>query len=503
MMNVAIYIRISTNHKSQKGSIENQKKQLIDYCKSKGYIIFKIYVDIGSGMSSNRKGFKQLIEDAKEKKFGLVLSKELSRLARNARLSLEFKDIIMSNEIHIITLDGAINTIENGVELFGLYAWVYENESRNTSRRIKPSMRSVAQSGSYTKGDPPYGYIVEEGVLKVRDDETPSIVRKIFSLYIEGRGRNYIMRYLTDNNIRTPGQIKGRCDVDGKWQETTVLLILKNRHYIGDLVQCKESTPDISIDKNRKENKYKRIKNEEPVIVENTHEAIISREDYFTVQRMLSEKSAKSKNRSSPQRYLFSDKLYCNECGKRLWIISNRGYYVCGTYKRYGSNHCSIHKVKEAELSEIIKNDLISYSERLNDFKSIEGKIMRKIKDSKVKFEKRQSSLHKKLEKLKKKKGNLVLKWMDESLTQDQYELALAVVDEDINYHEKQLDALVEENNYEKQIEALNNVRAQLELLKTFDEINREVINRFVDKVVVHEDSSVDIHYAFSNENID
>jgi len=502
-MLVGLYIRISTNHKSQKGSIENQKKQLIDYCKSKGYIIYKIYVDIGSGTSSNRKGFKQLIEDAKEKKFGLVLSKELSRLARNARLSLEFKDIIMSNEIHIITLDGAINTIENGVGMYGLYAWIYETESRNTSRRIKDTMRAVAKSGSYTKGDPPYGYIVEDGVLKVRNDETPSIVRKIFSLYIEGRGRNYIMRYLTDNNIRTPGQIKGRCDVDGKWQETTVLLILRNRHYIGDLVQCKESTPDISLDKDKKENKYKRLKNDEPIIVENTHEEIISRADYFTVQKMLSEKSAKSKNRSSPQRYLFSDKLYCNECGKRLWIISNRGYYVCGTYKRYGANHCSIHKVKEKDLAEIIRNDLISYAESLSDFDSIEEKIKLKIKSSKIKFEKRQISMNKKLEKLKKKKGNLVLKWMDESLTQDQYELALAVVDEDINYHEIQLDALVEENNYEKQIESLNKVKVQLELLKTFDEINREVINRFVDKVVVHEDSSVDIHYAFSNENID
>ena len=126
----------------------------------------------------------------------------------------------------------------------------------------------------------------------------------------------------------------------------------------------------------------------------------------------------------------------------------------------------------------------------------------KKIKDSKSNFEKKQSSTKKKIEKLKKKKGNLVLKWMDEAITQDQYEVALTVIDREIEYVEEQIRVLTDSSNIEKEVETLNRIRNQMESLKSFDEINREIINRFVDKIIVHEDSTIDIHYAFSNENL-
>ena len=497
-MKVAIYIRVSTNQTSQQGSLDNQKKLLMDYIKMQGYTVYKVYLDIGSGTNTNRKAFKELVRDAKDKKFDMVLAKELSRLARNARASLEFKDVIMENEIHIITLDGAINTIENGISMYGLYTWLYENESRNTSRRIKDTMRTVAKSGRFIKADPPYGYRVENGKLITRDDVTPEIVRQIYRMYIDGNGANKIARHLMKNNAPTPSQIRGRANASTIWHESTVKLILSNRHYIGDLEQGKESTLDIGMNKDKKENKYKRKKNEKSIIVENTHEPIVSREDYFTAQKIMTERASRSVNRATPKKHLFSDELYCKDCGKKLWAIANRGFYVCGTYKKLGKDHCSIHKVKESELVDIIQKDLKMFSEKMEKFDDLNDSLKKKITDSKAQYDKKQKQYERKINTLNDKKGKLVINLVDESINKLEYDAAVRILDQEIEFITEQLNYLRASNNVELEQEKLMMLQKQIQALKDFEKIDREVVNRFVNKIVVYEGSKIEIHYSFN-----
>lgn len=126
MFKVAIYIRVSTNKEEQKLSLQNQQELFVNYISSKGWSVYKFYVDVDSGTKGKRPELQRLINDAENKKFDIIISKELSRLARNSELSYRIKNIAENNNIHIITLDGAINTLDGNRGMFGMYAWLYE-----------------------------------------------------------------------------------------------------------------------------------------------------------------------------------------------------------------------------------------------------------------------------------------------------------------------------------------------------------------------------------------
>lgn len=126
-MKCAIYIRVSTKFEEQQSSLANQKLLFENYVLERGWTIYEIYTDIESGTNDrNRPAFKRMLNDAQEKKFDIIMAKELSRLARNSELAHKTKRIAEENNIHILTLDNAINTIKGDLELFGLRAWLYE-----------------------------------------------------------------------------------------------------------------------------------------------------------------------------------------------------------------------------------------------------------------------------------------------------------------------------------------------------------------------------------------
>lgn len=135
-MRCAVYIRVSTDKEEQKSSLENQRSLFYQYLEDRGWDVFDFYVDVESGTTGKREHLQRLIQDAKARKFDVILAKELSRLARNGGLSYQIRDMATDNGIGIVTLDNAINTIERKNDMFGLYAWIYEQESQRTSSRI-------------------------------------------------------------------------------------------------------------------------------------------------------------------------------------------------------------------------------------------------------------------------------------------------------------------------------------------------------------------------------
>ncbi|WP_241494603.1 recombinase family protein [Bacillus coahuilensis] len=178
-MRCAIYIRVSTDKEEQKASLKYQKELFYKFIEEKGWDINEFYVDVQSGTTAKRKNLQRMIEDAHAKKFDIILAKELSRLARNGELSYKIKNLCENQGIHIITLDNAINTLTGNTNMFGLYAWMYEQESQNTSNRVKETLKTRAKNGLFKGSNPPYGYEVREGKLYIRNDETSEIVRRI------------------------------------------------------------------------------------------------------------------------------------------------------------------------------------------------------------------------------------------------------------------------------------------------------------------------------------
>ncbi|WP_265415076.1 recombinase family protein [Tumebacillus algifaecis] len=124
--------------------MENQESLFYSFIAQKGWELHDFYIDIETGTTDKREGLKRLIEDAEQWKFDCILAKELSRLARNGELSYKIRRVLEENRIHITTLDGAINTLEGNMDKFSLYAWLYEEESRRISKRIKTVFRQMA-----------------------------------------------------------------------------------------------------------------------------------------------------------------------------------------------------------------------------------------------------------------------------------------------------------------------------------------------------------------------
>lgn len=209
-MRCAIYIRVSTDKEEQKASLKYQKELFYIFIEEKGWDIYEFYVGVQSGTTAKRKKLQRMIEDAQNKKFDIILAKELSRLARNDELSYKIKNLCEKNQgIHIITLDNAINTLTGNTNMFGLYTWMYEQESQNTSNRVKETLKTRVKKGLFKDSNPPYGYEVKEGKLFIRNDETPEIVRRIFREYLEGSGRESIARHIMKES-KHPQMLQGR-----------------------------------------------------------------------------------------------------------------------------------------------------------------------------------------------------------------------------------------------------------------------------------------------------
>lgn len=218
----------------------------------------------------------------------------------------------------------------------------------------KVGFKNRAKEGFFIGSTPPYGYIVENGKLFVKNDYTPDIVKRIFKEYISGKGFDGIARGLYNDNIPTPRN-KG-C----KWVGSSVRTILENPHYTGDLVQSRTETLHPA--------SKERVVNDESdfIIVENCHEGIISKEDFNLVKSLINQRKRK---RPSIQKHIFSNIIYCKDCGKSMHYKKSLDSFLCGGYVKYGKKGCdSNHRVKMDNLkSYILENTNINVnSENLN-----------------------------------------------------------------------------------------------------------------------------------------
>ena len=212
-----VYIRVSTNNIEQQTSLINQKHLFLQKCKLEQWDIHDFYIDIESGTSTKRPELLRLLKDTQDKKINLIVAKELSRLARHIEFSHQIKRIAETNNVDIVTLDGAINTLKQDNYMFGLYAWLYENEAQIISRRSKDARASKAKRGLFTGSLPPYGYDCINGVLHIRNDDSPQIIQRIFAEYISGKGVDSIARGLYNDGIPTHATLYKKKNAGDKW----------------------------------------------------------------------------------------------------------------------------------------------------------------------------------------------------------------------------------------------------------------------------------------------
>jgi len=304
VIRAAGYCRVSTDREDQANSFESQQRYFREYIsRQPGWELYEIYADEGITGTSVKKRvrFNDMIRDARAGKFSLILTKEVSRFSRNILDTIAYTRELREMGVEVIFLTDGIRTMEPDAELrLSIMASIAQEESRKTSARVKWGQTRQMEKG-VVFGHSLLGYRVKNGGIIV-EPEGAETVRIIFRKYAEEKkGTTAIARELTEAGRRTgSGSLH--------WTTGQVLKILKNEKYAGDLVQKKTCTPDY-LTHEKKTNRGQ----EEPVILRDHHEPIVSRELWEAAQREMETRRPQSTGHSV--RYSLSGKIRCGECG--------------------------------------------------------------------------------------------------------------------------------------------------------------------------------------------
>jgi len=351
MKRVAAYCRVSTDSLDQAGSFENQKSFFEEYIsRHEGWELFAIYADEGvtGTQAEKRDGFLQMLDDARRGLFDLIVTKEVSRFSRNLLDAVHYTRLLRRYGVGVIFLNDGISTLDGDAELrLGIMAAVAQEESRRTSERVRWGQLRRMEKG-VVFGRSLLGYDVKGGALTV-NAEGAALVRKIFDMFLNERmGVRAIARALTAQKIPTYSG-------GAEWSAATVLKILKNEKYCGDLVQRKTYTPDFLTHKKR------RNRGEVPfVVLRDHHEAIIPREMWEAAQKELERRSARRVSGGGHgSRYALSGKITCEKCGAAFFARTRKN--AAGEpYRRwYAACACSIRRsLSEKEMANAVRSAL-------------------------------------------------------------------------------------------------------------------------------------------------
>ena len=374
-----LYERLSRddNLEGESYSIGNQKKLLAKVAKEKGYTNLVHFLDDGiSGVTMNRPGFVEMICQLEQGKAAAVFVKDLSRLGRNyievGRLTEEF---FPNYDIRLVAVSDNIDTAEGENELAPIRNLFNEWYARDISKKRRISNKIKGNAGE-PMGQPPYGYIKDPNDSKhwIVDDEAAQVVRRVYSMTLEGFGTEQIAAQLEKDDVLTPRAYwltkgikrpgKGRQQSPTKWNSSTITKILSLQEYCGDILNFKTYSKSY---KNKK-----RIDNDREnwVVFQDVHEAIIERAVYEQVQQ----KRGKIRKRrtNNGEHNMFSGLLVCADCGSNLHFHFNQGnpeikYFNCSNYKGNRGTCTSTHYVRVDFLEEVVLGEI----RRLTKFASL------------------------------------------------------------------------------------------------------------------------------------
>ena len=312
MLRVAAYARVSTEKDDQINSLINQRQYFEEYIKNHSDWDFAgVFFDEGiSGtQTKKRTGFNRMIEACKAGEIDLILTKEVSRFARNTVDTLAYTRMLKEYNVGVLFINDNIDTRDNDGEFrLSIMASVAQEESRKTSERVKWGQRRAMENGVVFGNNSIYGYTLKNGQLTVNEHEAESI-RLIFHKYtFEGKGTHIIARELYEEGVKPPR-------TDGFWSSTMILRILRNEKYVGDLLQKKYITHNYLT--------HEKVLNEseDKIYIHNHHKPIIDRDTWNRTQAELDRRSvdAETKKKYS-NRYWCSGKIICAGCGSRFTI---------------------------------------------------------------------------------------------------------------------------------------------------------------------------------------
>lgn len=498
-LRVAAYCRVSTDKDDQVNSLESQRRYFEEYIsRNPDWYLVNVYYDEGiSGTSTKkRESFNQMLADAREGFIDLILTKEVSRFARNTVDTLQITRDLKNIGVRVKFVNDNIDTFDCDGELrLTIMASIAQEESRKTSERVKWGQKRRMEQG-VVFGRDMLGYRVKNGQLEIVPEEA-KIVQSIFYKYLyEGKGTNTIAHELAEAGIYT---IKGNY-----WSNAVLLRVLRNEKYVGDLLQKKTITPDYLTHAK----KYNHGE-EEMVYIRDHHEAIIDRETWEATQKELAKRSPSAENRSKhSNRYWCSGKLVCGECG--LTMVSRKrkrknGSYnkawVCRSSTRHGVVKidsagnvigCNNREVNEKILKAAMRSVLLMVQ---TDKKKLIDDIMQDIREvQNTKTDVDTLKIKKQITDIENKKTKAIDMMIDGLITKADLQKQQAYYDSRIEVLASKLrEYELAEQVKTKQVDQLNQCIEELEKMMNYDIESEEIYRATLEQIIFYKDCKLDV----------
>ena len=491
-VNIAAYCRVSTEKEDQLNSLEAQKEFFNEYTKRTGDNLVRLYADEGlSGTKIKiRKEFMQMMADAEKGLFQMVVVKDISRFARNTVDLLQNIRKLKSLGIIVNFLTANMTNMGDSEFVLTLFGAMAQEESANTSKRVKFGKKMNAEKGRVPNFV--YGYDKTKGDyfnLSINEKER-DIVRKMFDLYInEGYGASRIAIMLNEKGYKT----KRGCD----WSQNAVCRILTNEIYTGKIINGKQEISDFLTSKRTDKSA------DEWIVVDRPDLKIIEPENFEQAQAIMKERAGQFKLNKERRcnAHLFSTLIKCKECG---WSFrrSVRTYkntyvrWVCSGHNAKGADSCpNAVTVDEDELIDVLQEyftDILKNKKNVISYVVSEFEKVYKAKDENVAYEK---ELNEKLEHTKKIRQKYMDMYADDLISREELNEKIGGMKKEIENLENDLKMVSYHLTKGEQLtEILNNTFKEISDIGDVRQMNNASLRKIIQKIEVDKDGNVEIY---------
>lgn len=524
-----LYCRLSKDdgNSVESMSIWSQKVMLKQFAESNSIAIYDYYVDDGySGTNFERPSFKKMITDIENGKINCVITKDLSRLGRNYLQSGAYIEMYFPQKnIRYIAITDGIDTLNsNQNDIMPFKNILNEMYAKDTSKKVKSAIQSRMREGTYIGSKAPFGYLKDPDNKRrlIIDEKTKPIIELIYKLCLEGKGTQLISQELMKRKIPRPSafvenaeKLYGLTEENKyQWSHRMVLNVLRDPVYCGNMARNKR--PTLSF----KNSKRMYIPKSDYIYAKDTHEGIVSEEIWEQVQTMIDKRKCNNK-KGLYYDNIFQGLVRCPKCGYALtpktdYRLKKKElidfvHFSCSTYKKYGVNACSSHRIEARDLYNIVLEDIQYHGNMaLSAKEDFVEKIIEKIEVEKIDEGKELSN------KLELKKNQLAeLDRSYEQLYEDRLEGN--ITERNFNLMNvsisKKQDKLIEEikvleGDIEVSFETEDNYKKFMNNISKYAKIkslNRYILNQIIDKIYVYDKEEIDgqisqkveIHYKF------
>ena len=523
--NTAIYCRLSQDdgQTGESGSIQTQKTLLTQYCNDHHFVISDYYCDDGwSGTNFDRPQFQRMMEDIEEGKINIVVVKDLSRFGREyAQMGLYIEHYFEQKGVRFIAVSENIDT-QNGTDnlVFPFTNVVNSYYARQCSTKTKAAHRARAKTGMYLGSHAPFGYIKDPNDRHklIIDPVAADVVQQIFQLFAEGIGYVRITKILREKRILNPQAYFNQNNPDYfqseywrkpfDWHATSVRSIMNNPVYLGKVVFGRRKTKGF-FDKSIVD-----VPEQDWIVVEDTHEPIITQEVWDTVHQIM--KSRRREN-SNGEVQMFAGLVKCSGCGSSLNASYSKpkGKYTgfsCWVYKNYGKERCTSHAIGWVTMNQLVLEDIRRNAKaaKLSKRQYIDMLVAAKSEKQKREIEKSR----KELKSVKKRMGDLekILNKLYEDLaleriTESRYQSMAPLYESELEeLHIKEIALTQAVNQAEDTYSRIEEFLPIISKYTDITELSTYILNELIERIVVHEktvneDGSksqrVDIYYKF------